>query len=224
MLKESEDDIDVVHTPGAVHCLAWCGTTNRLWVVHYNDDGTRVMASRHYLESAQIVASPALGRAWNGHSIQLDLGPQYYQACMDGNKLILVGRGPTEDGHTVVIYDTNTGQNLAWHVEYRWMDKVVGMCIAKNDRGESLLVVSIQGVSGWRLELWAADFARPQLLDTPYPLPGPAGPLCFTDGMLLVVNMTKSCIEEYTVASTRIERVGGCIAFVESTYCLCIGV
>ena len=54
--------------------------------------------------------------------------------------------------------------------------------------------------------------------------PGPAGPLCFTDGMLLVVNMTKSCIEEYTVASTRIERVGGCIAFVESTYCLCIGV
>ena len=66
MLKESEDDVEVVHTPGVVHCMAWCSTTNRLWVMHYNDDGTRVMASRHYLESAQMVASPAPGGAWNG--------------------------------------------------------------------------------------------------------------------------------------------------------------
>ena len=166
------------------------------------------------------IVSPASDGALNGKPIQLEQGPQYYQACIDGNKLIVLGKGPSHDAHTVVLYDTNTGEKIASHVEFQWMEEVVAMCIAKNKHGESLLVVSINALSGWRLEVWSADFARPQLLDTPYPLPGPAGPLCFIDGMLLVVNMAKKCIEEYSVGSTRIKCVGGCIIFVERTCCL----
>ena len=153
----------------------------------------------------------------NGKPIQLEQGPKYYQACIDGNKLIVVCGaigvvgGGREDAHTVVVYDTNTGEKIASHVESSWEQEVVAMCVAKNKRRESLLVVSIDAPSGWRLEMWSADFTRPLILDAPYHLQGPTGPLCFTDEMLLVVNMAKSCIEEYTVGASRIKRVGECI-------------
>ena len=46
-MRDDVDNVEVVQTPGAVQCMAWCNTTNRLWVVHYNKDGTRMLASRH---------------------------------------------------------------------------------------------------------------------------------------------------------------------------------
>ena len=47
MINDDLDDLEVAQTTGTVHCMAWCSTSNCLWVVHYNADGTRMLASRH---------------------------------------------------------------------------------------------------------------------------------------------------------------------------------
>ena len=155
------------------------------------------------------VASPAPSGALDGKSIQVEQGIEYYHACIEGNQLIVVGGMPTGD-HSVVVYDTTTGDKIASSVPWSGV-AIAGISVAKNNNGESLLVVSVLSNPNWRIELWSADFRRPRLLDTLSTPPGMAGPPCFTDGKLLVTNMMWCCIDIYDVSSSKIKRVGGYI-------------
>ena len=147
-----------------------------------------------------------LAEPFDGKSILLEQRIEYYHACIDGNQLIVVGGLPTK-AHYIVVYDTTTGDKIASSVQWSGV-AIAGICFAKNNSGESLLVVSVLSNPNWRIELWSADFRRPRLLDTLSTPPGMAGPPCFTDGMLLVANMMWCCIDIYDVSSSKVKRVG----------------